>query len=171
MTAEIQRRYLRRPNSYEPTIRHAPDLSGIPMASSAHHLLGFERMPPWPPPPSMPRIRQSRVEDGRKPLSRLCVECSMRLSATGCDRPPPSSGTLNNAQRRRHNRRATHNPRSFVAAGAKTFDRRGDRTGRISGRRVRSHRRALSAARSQHRQRGNPGIFHRPQQKRLLGCP
>ena len=34
----------------------------------------------------------------------------------------------------------------------------------------RSHH-AISAARSRHHQRSDPGIFHRPQQGRVLGCP
>jgi hypothetical protein len=184
MAAEIQWCYFRLPDSYRPPIRRAPNLSGIPLASSAHHPLGFERMPPWPQPPSMPRIKQSPFQDGSKPRSRLCAECSIHLSATGCDRLPrrpgafarASSRTLHRLRHRCHNRRAAHDPRSFEAAGAETFDCYGDRTGKrilrlISGRRIDAHRRALSASRSQHRPRGNPGIFHWPQRGWLLGGP
>ena len=105
----------------------------------------------------------------------------MPLSATGCDgrqrRPDTVVGGAPGARHRstRNDRRGTDQPRAFAAAAAGTFDRRDRARQRafppIVRRCARDRRRAISASRSRHRQRGDPGIFRRPQPRGLLACP
>ncbi len=99
--------------------------------------IGIARRSRWQRSHSTVRVRRSRPGNGSKPCSRFCAECSMRLSATGCDwlRRRPStlvrgcSGLRHRNRKTGNDHHAANMPRSFIAAGTGTFDRC-DRSGR-----------------------------------------